>query len=348
MKTAIGPKRNYPCNCWWVAATNEEVTRKPLCRWLLEQRVVLFRTADGTLAALEDRCAHRWAPLSQGKVTGDAIACPYHGFRYNTRGACTHVPMLPHVPSKLQVRSYPVHEQGSFVWIWMGDPAMADPALLPDIRWFADPAYIQLRTYRQVACNYMLLHDNVLDLTHVSHVHADVQYQGLQEPPAAVKVTEHSVTFTVTNADIPLAPFQAIAMGLDTGKRVKRVDWGTFLSPTCHVSGSDTEDPAPLNGRRGTYNLRGLHCTTPINANRCHYWSAIAQDYGHQVSNLKHDFSAILETIIKQDTDVLEAIQMTIDQEQRGDPALENLVVSDRAPVEARRILKKMLEAESP
>src|SRR5882724_9805794 len=114
---ALGSRRNYPFNCWWVAATAGEVTRKPVCRWLLEQRVVLFRTEDGAIAALEDRCAHRWAPLSDGKLIGDEIACPYHGFRYNTRGACTHVPTQSQVPPRLQVRSYPVREYGTFVWM---------------------------------------------------------------------------------------------------------------------------------------------------------------------------------------------------------------------------------------
>jgi phenylpropionate dioxygenase-like ring-hydroxylating dioxygenase large terminal subunit len=343
---APSSKRNYPANCWWVAATAQEVTRNPLCRWLLDQRVVLFRTEEGVLAALEDRCAHRWAPLSQGKLIGDEIACPYHGFRYNTRGACTHIPTQSHISPRVQVRAYPVHEHCSFVWIWMGNPDRADPTLLPDIPWFSDRTYIQLRTYTQVRCNYMLLHENVLDLTHLAYVHADVQYKGLQTPPATVQVTDHSVTFIVRNPNVPLAPFQAIAMGTEAGKRVNRVDWGTFASPACHFSGTDTEDPAPLNGRSGRYSLRGLHCATPISPNRCHYWSAVAQDYGHEVTNLKEEFTALLESIIKQDTDVLEAIQMTIDQDMRRDNVPENLVASDRAPVEARRILKKMLEAE--
>ena len=338
--------RNYPLNCWWVAAQAAELTRKPISRWLLEQRVVLFRTEEGVIAALEDRCAHRGGALSLGKVVGEELACPYHGFRYNVRGSCTHAPFLSHVPSALKVKCYPVREHASFVWIWMGDPSRADPALVPEIPWFADPTYIQLRTYTQVACNYMLVNENVLDLTHLAYVHADVQYQGLQAPPATVKVTDHRVTFIVTNGDVPLAPFQAIAMGTEAGKRVNRVDWGTFASPACHFSGSDTEDPAPVNGRRSRYSLRGLHCATPISPNRCHYWSAVAQDYGHHVSNLTQDFTAILETIIAQDTNVLESIQTTIDQDMRGDNAPEFLVVSDRAVVEARRILKEMLEAE--
>ena len=122
-----GSKRNYPLNCWWVAAAADEVTRQPISRWLLEQRVALYRAENGTVVALEDRCAHRWAPLSRGRVIGDEIACPYHGFRYNARGACTLVPTQSHVPGALKVRSYPIREYAGFVWLWMGDAETAAP-----------------------------------------------------------------------------------------------------------------------------------------------------------------------------------------------------------------------------
>ena len=77
---------NYPRNMWWVAAHRDEVTTKPLARWLLETPVVLYRLEDGTPAALYDRCPHRWAPLSEGHVRDDKIICPYHGMEFNTAG----------------------------------------------------------------------------------------------------------------------------------------------------------------------------------------------------------------------------------------------------------------------
>jgi vanillate O-demethylase monooxygenase subunit len=340
-------KRNYPLNCWWVAASAEEVTRKPLCRWLLEQRVVLYRTEEGAAVALEDRCAHRWAPLSQGKLIGDEIACPYHGFRYDTRGSCTHIPTQSQLPSRLKVRSYPVREQGSLVWIWMGDPTSADPALLPDIPWFTDPAYAQIRGYTEVNCNYMVIQENVLDLTHVAYLHADVQYEGWQGALPDVKATDRTVTFTLKVSDVSLAPVQATLMGVEEGERANRTDWGTFASPACTIIGNDIELSAPARRGPGSYNFRGLHCTTPISPHRCHYWWPAAQNYGQQLANFTEFLKPILENIIKQDTDLLEAIQTTIAQDRSGDDAPEFLVASDRAPVEARRILKSMLEAET-
>jgi phenylpropionate dioxygenase-like ring-hydroxylating dioxygenase large terminal subunit len=313
---------------------------------MLEHRVVLFRTQDGAIAALEDRCAHRWAPLSQGRLIGDDIACPYHGFRYNTRGACTLVPTQSHVPAALKVRSFPLREHGSFVWLWMGDPASADPALLPDIPWFTNPDFVQLRGYTEVRCNYMAIQENVLDLTHIPHLHAAAQLEGFQQPPVEVKITDRSVTILLDNLNVPVAPILAIAMGVEPGKNVNSATWGTFASPACHFSGMDIEDPAAGSGQRSRYTLRAMHCLTPISPNRCHYWWANALDYGHHVPNLAEKLIPMNEAVIEQDKDILEAIETTIEQDVRGDSAPEMAVAADRAPVEARRILAKMLEAE--
>ena len=84
--------QNYPRDQWWVAATADEVTRTPLQRWILDYPVVLYRKEDGGIVALDDRCPHRWAPLSKGWLEGDNIVCGYHGFRYGPTGAVSEFP----------------------------------------------------------------------------------------------------------------------------------------------------------------------------------------------------------------------------------------------------------------
>jgi vanillate O-demethylase monooxygenase subunit len=101
---------NYPRNMWWVAAHKDEVTTKPLARWILETPVVLYRHDDGTPAALYDRCPHRWAPLSEGHVSGDKIVCPYHGMEFNNRGVCTKAPTQHMKPKTAEIPSYAVRE----------------------------------------------------------------------------------------------------------------------------------------------------------------------------------------------------------------------------------------------
>src|ERR1700719_3457540 len=129
--------RNY----WYVAAAEEEVLQRPLGRTILGEPVVLFRTEDGTPGALEDRCAHRRLPLSMGKIIGDALQCHYHGLRFDRAGQCVRVPGQDLIPPQARVRSYPLVERYRWLWIWMGDPAHADPDQITDFHWFADKAW---------------------------------------------------------------------------------------------------------------------------------------------------------------------------------------------------------------
>jgi len=341
--------RNYPFNCWWAAAATDEVSRKPLSRWLLEQRVVLFRTAAGDPVALADRCAHRWAPLSDGKLIGDDIACPYHGFRYNADGVCTLVPTQAHAPTAMKVKSYPVREHASFVWIWMGDPAQADGALLPELPWFTDPAYfIPLRAYNgELKCNYLLLQENLMDLTHIPYVHAGAyeQYGGWHKAPE-VKATDRSVSFVQRDSDVLLPPSFASALGIEAAKRVNRTDRGTFTPPACTVIGSEYQDLTPVKGQRDHCNTRVLHCVTPISPQRCHYWIAVALDFGHEIANFAEESMAGWDVVIKQDQSILESIQLTLERDRRDNDTPEVFVRADAAAVEARRSVKRLLEAE--
>src|SRR5262245_19339986 len=108
--------RNYPYNCWWVAAFRHEVGRSLLSSWLLDTPVLLYRTESGQVVAMEDRCPHRLAPLSLGTLRGDTVECGYHGFRFEPDGTCSHVPTMDTVPP-FRIESYPVRESGPFVWI---------------------------------------------------------------------------------------------------------------------------------------------------------------------------------------------------------------------------------------
>jgi vanillate O-demethylase monooxygenase subunit len=160
---------------WYVVAFAHEVDDKtPLARYCCGDRIVLFRTAQGTPVALYDRCPHRGSPLSLGKITEDTLQCPYHGFRYGITGQCVRVPSQTAIIPELAVRSYPVIEKGGFIWLWPGTPERADPAKLPDCHefgldrpdWTAKP-YLML----EIKANYALLFENLLDTSHISFLH---------------------------------------------------------------------------------------------------------------------------------------------------------------------------------
>src|SRR5262245_18501039 len=117
-------------NCWYVAAWIGDLGAKPLGRRILNEPVVLWRTAGGKPVAFADRCAHRAAPLSRGECVDGNLRCGYHGLQFNAAGACVNVPGQDRVPPDASVRTYPVVERWNAVWIWMGDPARADAALV--------------------------------------------------------------------------------------------------------------------------------------------------------------------------------------------------------------------------
>jgi vanillate O-demethylase monooxygenase subunit len=129
---------NYPFNCWYVAATSDEVGEGLLARRLLDRPVVLYRRSSGDVVAMEDRCVHRAYPLSEGRRDGDRVVCGYHGFSYGPDGCLVDVPSQENVPPGARVRSYPVHEQSPFVWIWLGDRRAAALRPPPRVPWYGD------------------------------------------------------------------------------------------------------------------------------------------------------------------------------------------------------------------
>ena len=149
---------NYPFNCWYVAATSDEVGEGLLGRRLLGIPVVLYRLGSGEVVAMEDRCIHRAYPLSEGRLEGDRLVCGYHGFTYDPDGSCVHVPSQENVPSGPGVRTFAVHEQSPFVWIWLGEPGVAALRPPPQTPWFADPGWASSGERLHDEVNYMLLH----------------------------------------------------------------------------------------------------------------------------------------------------------------------------------------------
>jgi vanillate O-demethylase monooxygenase subunit len=161
-------------NCWQVAAYAEEIGPQLFARTFMDEPVVLWRVADGSVVALADRCAHRFVPLSAGRLDEtDTIQCGYHGMRFDRGGHCVGVPGQSGPLPRANVRAFPIVERHGFVWIWMGVPNLADPVDVPDVHWFNDPEWLCIGGYRYVAASYRLINDNLLDLSHESFVHGD-------------------------------------------------------------------------------------------------------------------------------------------------------------------------------
>ena len=168
-RNAIQP---YVRNAWYIAAWSEELDDGLLPRTIMDQPLVLYRDSNGVPGALEDRCCHRGAPLTHGTVVDAGLQCGYHGLTFDTNGTCVVVPGQKNIPPQARVRSYPVVERNQILWIWMGDPARADESQIVEYPYHDQPEkWPHRKAMFQIKANYMLMIDNLMDLTHLGYVH---------------------------------------------------------------------------------------------------------------------------------------------------------------------------------
>ena len=214
-------------NYWYVGAYGHEVGRTLLARTILNEKIVFYRTEDGTSVAMENRCCHRRAPLSHGKLIGDELECGYHGLTYDPSGACVRIPGQTKIPERARVRTYPVAERWQWVWIWMGDPALADPSLIPDhlYRFNEDPEWTAVGGYLHVKAHYQLLVDNLMDLSHETFLHAKTigTVHVAETPLTKVERDDAGVTVTRWMLDRPPPPIYDRSGGFsERGETVDR------------------------------------------------------------------------------------------------------------------------------
>ncbi len=157
---------------WYIACRARELGQKPLGVTILQQPVVVFRTSEDTVVALEDRCVHRNAPLSQGRVCQAQLECPYHGWRYDMLGTVTAIPALPStdtIKTLHQVKRHLCLEQDGYVWVCLSEqPARERPMEFP---YLAEKGWtsFHMKTRFRAAVESCL--ENFLDCPHATHVH---------------------------------------------------------------------------------------------------------------------------------------------------------------------------------
>jgi len=339
-------RRNYPMNCWWVAAFADEVGEALLPRWLLDTPVLLYRAADGRPVAIADRCPHRSAPLSRGVRKGDSVQCGYHGFTFGPDGRCESVPSLKIVPPAIRVQAFPVVESGPFVWIYLGDPeAIGEVPPPPVLDWHGVSGFASVQGRMDIKANYMLLKENVLDLTHFGYVHAaSFKITDWTDPPK-VAVDGDRVSYSQSFTGSPLPGIFAEPLGLAPGVPYDRENYGSFVSPALQIAAVDLYDPAQ--GRdRITGRFRVTHATTPIDGGQMHYFWVLARDYGVEPEQMTA-LADLTRIGFAEDEAVIEAVQALIDRDPRGAQAEEISVRADQAGVQARRALQRWMQRET-
>ena len=276
--------------------------------------MVLFRRTDGAPAALEDQCCHRQLPLSLGKIEGDGLRCGYHGYRFDASGECVEIPGQTTIPANAGVRSFPVVERWHWVWIWPGDPALADPSKIPDL-WWADHPDWQFTAPDMVplACDSRLIIDNVLDATHLTYVHASsIGSGGLTEVQPTVDTGENHVRVSRWVLNKPPPPMYAKA--------------GNFEGNADRWAAVEFRAPA-----------------VAINFAGCYYFFGFARAFAHDDPEVERLFSEVMVDVFREDFVILEAQQKRINER----PAPRKVsTVNDRASFLARGMIDRLVGAE--
>lgn len=331
---------------WLVAAFAKEVRHELLARKLAGENVVLYRTRAGAPVALLDTCPHRQVPLSLGKLVGDDVQCGYHGLTFDASGRCVKIPGQERIPGSAKARTYPVVERYDFVWIWLGDPALADESKIPNFFWMTDPDWAISDGYHHVKANYQLLNDNLLDLTHETFVHAhSIGNAAVAEAPLSVEVGEGVVRAhrDILNCSPP--PFYVKATGFTTN--IDRWHTTIFTPPSFLVieNGSmptgSVKEEARAKGL--TRERRVLNLITPETETSSHYFWAIARSYDLKDSELTDYIAEEIKKTFDEDKVVLEAQQERLGTAGYGNGRFPLTLAADAGAIHGRRLVLQML-----
>lgn len=344
---AMTTKHGFPLNAWYAVAWSHEVGRRePLARTLCNIELALWRKSDGGVAAIEDLCWHRLLPLSMGKLKGDDIVCLYHGLAFDGSGRCTHMPLKENVNPNTRVRSFPVAERHRFIWVWPGDPARADTALIPDLRWNDDPDWDGDGKTMFAKCDYRLFIDNLMDLTHETFVHAtSIGNSAVAETPMTTTHDGNSVTVQRIMANVDAPPFWRAQLGKPGN--VDRWQIIRFEAPCTIVLdvGVAPAGTGALDGDRTQgVNGRVLNTITPETDTTCMYFWSLVRNYKLRDQSLTTLLREANAKIFVEDQLVVEAQQARMNA--HPDRPLRHLDI-DAGSTRARRIIDRMIALES-
>ena len=160
-------------NQWYVVLESKEVRKKPIGVTRMGEKLVFWRNEAGKIHCAVDRCPHRGVALSIGKIQHDHLQCPFHGFEYDGRGRCVHIPANgrgSRIPKSLQLQSYPSYEDHGFIWIWWGDTPSEE---LPAPTFFdnLDDSFVYGSKPDHWKAHYSRVIENQLDVVHLPFVH---------------------------------------------------------------------------------------------------------------------------------------------------------------------------------
>jgi phenylpropionate dioxygenase-like ring-hydroxylating dioxygenase large terminal subunit len=334
-------------NRWYVAAWDSEVDRAPIARTICGEPVMLYRKLDRSVVAMRDACPHRLLPLSMGFKEGDSIRCRYHGLLIAPDGQAIEMPVKSErVPKGVCATLYPVVERHRLVWIWIGEKEKADPATIPDFWPCSAPGWTFDGGYNRIACDYRLVIDNLMDLSHETYVHQTTIGQlEINETPIESHVEGATVRVSRWMAGIEPPPFWRDALKADG--LVDRWQICHFLEPSSvliDVGVAPVAAGATLDDH--DQGVRGfvIDAMTPESETSTHYFWGMARNFDIEDAGFTARFKSQQGVVFAEDVEVLEAQQRSIDA--NPDMKLRGYSV-DVGAVRARAIISRLSAQEA-
>lgn len=337
-------------NHWYVAASADEIgPAAVLGRTICNIDIAFFRDDQNVVQAVEDFCPHRGAPLSLGYVEDGQLVCGYHGLRMGGEGKTLSMPnqRVGHFPC---IRSIPVIEKYGFIWIWPGDKALADPQRLPTLSWADNSQWAYGGGLYEIECDYRLMIDNLMDLTHETYVHASsIGQKEIDEAPVKTSMDGEQVVTSRFMEGIKAPPFWQAALqanDLDPNQLIDRWQICRFDLPShvmievgVAVAGKGGYE-APPQQRAGSIVVDFI---TPRTDTSIWYFWGMARDFKVDDEQLTDTIRQGQGAIFAEDQDILERQQRNLSHF----PERELLKLDiDSGGVQARRMIARAIQRE--
>jgi phenylpropionate dioxygenase-like ring-hydroxylating dioxygenase large terminal subunit len=333
-------------NAWYVAALDAELQEGLMPVKMLNERIVLYRKADGSPVALEDACVHRKLPLSMGRIKGDNVECAYHGMTYDGSGQCVRLPCADRIPKGARVHSYPIVSRYGFLWVWMGDPQLAQPSAIFGVDHYGDPSWgITRGDAMTVDCNYLYMTDNLLDPSHVAWVHpSSFGNAACESETVRVQADPTGVTAFRWMRDVEVAPIYVPFVGF--AGACDRLQHYEVRYPS-HALIKATFVPSGAGGpqaerHESAFVMNSYNFLTPVDEQHTRY-------YWFQMRNVRPDDPQASRLLADSVRSAFEEDRVVLNAVQQGfatthSPHID--IAIDSAPLRFRRRLRQLIDGE--
>jgi len=335
-----------PRNSWYPLTWSRNVTRKLGRHRVLSMDLVVYRSEAGTPVALDDACPHRLAPLSMGKLKGDAIECGYHGMTFGADGRCIRIPGQSLIPANARVPCYPLQEKMGLVWIWPGDPVRADPSLIYDLAQFGETDWHAAEgDALRIETSYLNLADNLCDPAHVSFVHlSTLGNSASEEIPVEHSFSENGVLVWRWIRNAP--PIPLFAKYGNFAGNVDRWHYYDYRAPCIAVIDFGSADAGAITNpddRSAGLRIFAGHFITPVDDNVCiDHWLHV-RNFALGDADVDQRLHADFRVAFNEDKEILERIEDV--SRARPNARCIRLAI-DAAPQRMRRIVERMAAGE--